>query len=114
MIDMKKLLLIVVTLALGIASAASTYHFTLQEPANFNGTSLQPGDYKIQLAGDKATLKVGKNVVEAPAKLETAERKYATTTISFNSTGPGKSITEIHVGGTKTRIIIVGAHSAGQ
>ncbi len=111
---MNKLLLTAITLALGVASAASTYRFTLQEPATFNGKALQPGDYKIQVEGDKATLKVGKSVVEAPAKLETAERKYSTTTISFDSVGPGKSITEIHVGGTKERIIIMGAHPAGQ
>lgn len=94
--------------------AANTYRFTLQEPASFNGTPLQPGDYKIQINGNKATLKVGKNIVEASAKLETAEHKYPTTTISFDDTTAKKSIIEIHVGGSSTRIVISSGRAAGQ
>ena len=113
-IDMKTFLLTGAILVLGVASAASTYRFRLQAPARFNGTSLQPGNYTIQLEGEKATLKIGKSVVEAAAKLETGERKYPITTVSFDSIGPEKSITEIDVGGTTTRIIIVGNRSARQ
>lgn len=112
---MKKVRLIFGIATLAVAAlGANTYRFTLQEPANFNGTPLRPGDYKIEINGDKATIKIGRTVVEAPAKLETAERKYPMTTISFDDTSAKKSITEIHVGGSTTRIMISSGRVAGQ
>lgn len=109
---MKKLQLAVALLTFSLTSfAANTYKFTLQEPARFNGSALQPGDYKIQVDGDKATLRVGKAVLEAPAKIETAEHKYPTTTISFDDTS---TITEIHIGGSTTRIVISSGRVTGR
>lgn len=112
---MKKLLLIFAALALTVASAAdktTTYKVTLTQPASVNGTTLQPGDYKIQVEGDKAILKTGKTVVEAPAKLQTAEHKFTATSIDYDSTKANPTINEIHIGGTTTRIIF--SSSAGQ
>lgn len=111
---MKKFLLLIVPLALTVASAEdNTYRFTLQEPATLNGTPLQPGDYKIHLEGDKAIVKIGKTVVEAPAKLQTAEHKFTATSIDFDSVNNKPAISEIHLGGTTTRIIFSGT-AAGQ
>jgi hypothetical protein len=112
---MRKLVLIFATMAIAAAgAAANTYHFRLQQPAIFSGMPLQPGDYKIQVEGGKAMLKMGKTVIEAPAQLETAEHKYPATTIDFDGTSTNKSITEIHVGGSTTRIVISGSRTAGQ
>ena len=113
---MRKLQLTLAMLTLSLMSFAggNTYHFTLQEPASFNGTALQPGDYKIAVDANKATLKIGKTVVEAPAKLETGDHKYPTTTVSFDDTASRKSITEIHIGGSRTRIVISAGRAAGQ
>jgi hypothetical protein len=113
---MKKFVLLFSTLALMVASAAeNTYHFTLQEPASVNGTALQPGDYKIQVQGDKAILKYGKKtVIEAPAKLETADHKYSDTSVDLDSANSKTRISEIHIGGTKTRIVFANGTAAGQ
>ncbi|HUA82534.1 MAG TPA: hypothetical protein VMB85_01650 [Bryobacteraceae bacterium] len=113
---MKKFVLLFSTLALMVASAAeNTYHFTLQEPASVNGTILKPGDYRIQVEGDKAILKYGKKtVIEAPAKLETAEHKYSNTSVDLDSVNNRPRISEIHLGGTKTRIIFSNSAAAGQ
>ena len=111
---MKKLVLTFATVALTVASAADTYHFTLQEPASLNGTQLKPGNYKIDIEGDKAIVKSGKTVVESPAKLETVDRKYTITTVDLDSINSKPRISEIHVGGTKARIIFSGGTAAGQ
>lgn len=114
---MKKLLLIFATLALTVASAAdktTTYKVTLTQAASVNGTTLQPGDYKIQVEGEKAILKSGKTVVEAPAKLETADHKFKATSIDYDSAKANPKINEIHFGGTTARIVFSGGTAAGQ
>lgn len=112
---MKKLIVLFAVVALSVASAAEkTYKFTLQEPATVNGTQLKPGDYKVQVEGDKATLKMGKTVIETPAKLETAQRKFSSTTVDLDSVNSKARISEIHVGGTTTRIVFSNGTAAGQ
>ena len=112
---MKKLVLTFAAVALTVASAAdNTYRFTLQEPASLNGTPLKPGNYKLEIEGDKAIIKSGKTVVESPAKLETVEHKYTLTTVDLDSINRKPRISEIHVGGTKTRIVFSGGAAAGQ
>lgn len=111
---MKRLLFAFTTFAIFVANAAeNTYKFTLQEPATLNGTQLKAGDYKVQVEGDKAILKMGKTVIEAPAKLETADHKFSSTTVDLEGTDSKAKISEIHVGGTKTKIIFGGV-AAGQ
>jgi hypothetical protein len=111
---MKKLLLISAALTLTVASAAdkTTYKVTLTQSASVNGTTLQPGDYKIQVEGEKAIITRGKTTVEAPAKLENAEHKFTATSFDYDSTKANPKINEIHIGGTTTRIIF--SSSAGQ
>ncbi len=113
---MKKLLVVFATLALALASAADkSYSITLNEPASVNGTQLKPGDYKLQVEGDKAVLKMGKKtVVEVPAKVETAERKFDTTSVAIDSTTSQPKISEIRIGGTNKRIVFSGNTAAGQ
>jgi hypothetical protein len=113
---MKKLLVVFATLALAVVSAADkTYNVSLNEPASVNGTQLKPGDYKLQVEGDKAVLKMGKKtVVESPAKVETAEHKFDTTSVTIDSSNNQAKISEIRIGGTNTRIVFSGASAAGQ
>jgi hypothetical protein len=58
-----KLMLSFGTLALAVASAASTYHFSIFQPSIFAGKELKPGDYKLEVNGDKAIVKMGKQTV---------------------------------------------------
>ena len=113
---MKKLLVMFATLALALASAADkTYHITLNEPASVSGTQLKAGDYNLQVEGDKAVLKMGKKTVaEVPAKVETAEHKFDTTSIAIDTSNSQAKISEIRIGGTTTRIVFSGGTAAGQ
>ena len=47
------------------------------------GTELKAGTYKVEVQGDKAVFKSGKDVVaQAPAKVENAKLKYSATAVS--------------------------------
>lgn len=96
------------TLAMAVASAASNYNITLFQPSMFGSTELKPGDYRIQLDGDKAVIKAGKNSVEAPVKVEEGDQKFARTSVKY-SNGDGKyHVQEIRLGGTKTTLVFTG------
>jgi hypothetical protein len=102
---LSKLLLSFGTLALAVASAASSYHFSLYQPSFVAGTELKAGDYKLEVAGDKATIKAGKHVVEANVKTETANEKFASTSVRYSTDGGKMMIQEIRLGGTNTKIV---------
>jgi len=102
---MKKILLSFGTLALAVASAASSYKVTLFQPSLVNGTELKPGEYKIELKENKAVLKNGKTSVEADIKTETADSKFSSTTVRYRN-GDGKyRVQEIRLGGTNTKLV---------
>ncbi len=102
---LSKLLLSFGTLALAIASAASSYRFSLFQPSYFAGKELKPGDYKIQLNGDKATIKVGKQMIEASVKVENGTEKFDETSVRYSDAGGKMTVQEIRLGGTNTKLI---------
>jgi len=66
-----KLLLSGCVFSLGVGLAASSYTVKIVDPTWIGQTELKPGDYKVQLEGDKAQLKMGKTVVEVPRRWKT-------------------------------------------
>src|SRR5581483_8745622 len=86
----------------GTVPSVHTYRITLGQPAVVNGTELKPGEYRLSVDTAKITLTMGKQTVEAPAKVEAAEQKFSDTAIRY----AGKTIAEIRLGGTKTRIVL--------
>ena len=97
----KNILLGFASLALAVASAASSYNVTFYEPVMINGSELKPGDYKVELKDKTAVIKQGKTVTEAPVKVENDSQKYQRTAVRMN----GMQIEEIRIGGTSTRIV---------
>jgi hypothetical protein len=89
------------SLALAFASAATSYNVTFFEPVVVNGTTLKPGEYKVEVNNDKATLKKGKTIAESPVKIESNDAKYPTTSVRL----AGTQVEEIHVGGTRTKLV---------
>ena len=98
----KKLSIGFATIALALASAATTYKVTLFQPSVVNGTELKPGDYKVEIKNDKAVIWQGKNATEVPVKVETGDAKYPTTAVRYSS---GTHVDEIRIGGTKTKLV---------
>jgi hypothetical protein len=97
----KNILLGFASLALAVASAASSYNVTFYEPVMINGSELKAGDYKLELKDKTAVIKQGKTVTEAPVKVENDSQKYQRTAVRLN----GMQVEEIRIGGTSTRIV---------
>jgi uncharacterized protein (DUF2141 family) len=98
----KNVLLGFATVALAVASAASSYHVTFYLPVTINGAQLQAGDYKLELKDDNtAILKQGKTVTEARVKVENDSQKYSRNTVRVN----GSQVEEIRLGGTSKRLV---------
>ena len=101
-----KLLLCAATVALGIATTATTYaasgyKVSLPEKMWVGSTELKPGDYRVEVNGNQATFKMGKDSIQVPATVETAPTKFNFTEIAASES----KLQEIHVGGTNTKIV---------
>src|ERR1700686_2531985 len=90
-------------LAVAVASAASPYNVDLSSSTWVGQTQLKPGQYKVDVEGDKAVFKSGKSTVaEAPATAQQNSQKYSSTTLLTTSA----KLQEIHVVGTYVRIVL--------
>ena len=99
---------------LGVAAGAfagPVYHVKLTEPSVINGSTLKPGDYRVEVNNDTATIREGRHVFEAPVKVETSPTKFDTTAVLYHradatpSAGakPGEELMQvesIRIGGT--------------
>jgi hypothetical protein len=103
----RKVALCFAVIALAVASAKS-YNVTLAEKAETGNTELKPGDYKVEVKGDKAFLTSGKINAESPVKVETADRKYDSTSVKYSTADGKMRIQEIHLGGTRTKLVFTG------
>ncbi len=88
-------------------AAAHSYSVTLFEKATFGNTELAPGAYKIEVADQKAIIRQGKTQSESAVKVEEAAAKYETTSIRLGNKDGKMRIEEIHIGGTKTKLIVM-------
>jgi len=88
-------------LALGLASAAESHNVDLKKSVTIGSAQLEPGRYRVEMQGDKAVFKSGKNVVEVPATLGKSDQKFGTTGIV--TVGP--KLVEIDLGGTSDKIL---------
>jgi len=110
---MKKLIVLFALFAL-VAGFAGTvpvpgpsYHVKLLRTTVVKDTVLQAGEYRLNLNKDTATLVNGKVSVEVPVKVETADFKFDTTAIRYTEHDGKNVMSEIRVGGTKTKVIFI-------
>jgi uncharacterized protein YacL (UPF0231 family) len=93
-------------LAAGLAVAsAKTYAIDLFQPAMLGSTELKPGHYTVAVDGEKAVLRNGKLEGEAAVKMEDADQKYDRTSVVLLNSGGQMHIQEIHIGGTKMKLV---------
>jgi len=104
-----KLMLGACVFALGIATAASTYHVRIADPTWVGTTELKPGEYDIKVDGDKITFKQGKNVVAVSAKVETNASKFSGTQMDIKTENGQAKLKELDLGGTKSKIMLADA-----
>jgi hypothetical protein len=88
-----------------MAGAAPVYKVTLTEPAVIAGSVVKPGDYRIVVNGDKATLTMGKTSLEVPVKVESGKQKFHYTSVECRMDGGQNMLDDIQVGGTSTILV---------
>src|SRR4051812_29156302 len=101
----KKVLLSFATLALAVASAASSHKLVLFRDAEVNGKLLKAGEYKLEVKDGTAVIKGSKETVEAPIKVETADSKFSSTSVRFDTGSSNATVQEIRIGGTNTKLV---------
>lgn len=102
---MNKILLLCATLTMAIATA-STHRIVFYEDATLNGKQLKAGEYKMEIDGDKISLKKGKTSVDASVKVEQAGEKFSTTTVRYGTEAGKYKVQEIRVGGTSIKVLV--------
>ncbi|MEO8131950.1 MAG: hypothetical protein ABJF23_10635 [Bryobacteraceae bacterium] len=101
----KKAIFAFATFAIAVASAASSYRLTVFEPSVLNGTELKPGEYKLEVKDNTAVITRGKQVIEAPVKIETVPAKFGATSVRYTNGNGKQSVDEIRLGGTNTKLV---------
>lgn len=107
----KKIVMVLALLAL-VASAGTVpvgghYRITLDRPSVVKGTVLKAGDYRMTVGDAKViiTTDTGKNPIEVPVKLVSAEKKYGETVIGYVTENGKDAVMEIRLGGTTTKVV---------
>lgn len=100
----KKLVVCLALVGLAVASGKS-YSVNVFVPVTVGSTELKPGEYKLELMGDKAVISRGKVSVESPVKVVTEEKAFPRTSMKLTEAGGKTKIDEIRLGGQKTRVV---------
>jgi hypothetical protein len=88
-------------------AASNTYRVQIAQDSVVAGKTLKAGDYKIELQNNLAVIKQGKQAIEVPAHSESVTKNFASTEIEYIS----NKIQEIHVGGSRTKIVFDAANA---
>jgi hypothetical protein len=104
-----KLSLCVATLALGVASAASSYTVHLDSDLQAGPAQLKAGNYKVEVADNQAIFKQGKTSTPVPATVEKTAKAFKYTSMDTDST----NLESISLGGTNMKIVFTSAKSSG-
>lgn len=107
----KKFMLTFAAAALMVVSAAEKHNITLFQPSTVNGTELAPGEYRMELDGEKLTLSKGKQKVEANVKTEQADSKFSSTSVRYANADGKYTVQEIRLGGTNRKLVFGGAQA---
>ena len=100
-------------LAATAADSAKSYRVKFFEKSNIGGTELQPGEYRVEVNGGMATIKAGKQIVEAPVKVEDSTAKTSSTTVRYSKENGKYKVEEIRIGGTNTKLVFSQGGGAG-
>ena len=88
------------------ADPSKSYRITLREVAKIGTVELRPGNYTLVFDAPKVRLTEldSGRAVELEAKIESVDKKFDTTEIHSTQADGVRTIYEIRLGGSKTRI----------
>jgi len=104
---MKKTLFLSAVLCLSTFAFAGTkkYEISLATPAKAGSVELAPGNYKVQVDGDKAIFTDSRNKsFTVPVKVETEKMKFNSTAVESGEKSGQQVIEAIDLGGTNTKV----------
>ena len=101
-----KILLAMALAAVGAAAATKSYSLTLFGPDTVGNTELKQGTYRIEVSDQKLVIHNGKQATEVPVKVETNGARYPETTVRLEVVNGVRRVSEIHLGGTRTRLVL--------
>jgi hypothetical protein len=100
--NLKRLMLGMGTVALAVASAATSYDVELTQPTWVGTTQLKAGAYKLTMQGSTAVFSTGKKpVAEAPVSVLKGDHKVSATEVETADS----QIKEVRLGGTNSRVM---------
>ena len=99
------ILALVAAMAGSIPVKGLNYKVTLSQPAVVMGTALKAGEYRLNVTDGKVTFTLDKESHAIPAKIETNGSKYFSDQVRYEQDGDKVKISEICLGGTKTRLV---------
>lgn len=99
------ILAVVVAFAGTVPAPGGSYRITFTQPSVLKGVEFKPGDYRLNIMTDKVTIVNGKNTVDVAAKVETGDQKFDRTAIRYVTEAGKAVVSEIRVGGTKTKLL---------
>ena len=103
---MKLLAGIVACISMGLAAGAeSRYTVTIGEQVEIGGQSLKPGEYRVEVEGNKATLKGAGKSVETAVRVVEGDAKFPRTSMRYDVAGGKYRLEQIQIGGTRTTLI---------
>lgn len=109
----KRLLLIPLFIgAAAFMQAATIYKITLPDSVIADGQVLKAGEYKVEVTGNVATFRSGKNSTDVKVKSEAGDNKYSSTSVRYSQESGRNNLQEIHVGGTKVKLVMDSAKPA--
>jgi hypothetical protein len=104
----------VLAMAAGLAAAGpKSYNLKLFQKSTLAGKTLSPGDYRVEIVDQKAVIRSGRTVVEAPVTVETGDSKYKTSYVRLVGGGDAPRIETIKLGGTNLRLVFNTDAAAG-
>ena len=96
----------ILSVAATAIAAAATYKVSLPVDVTIDGQQLKAGEYRIDVDQDTATLQKGKVKVATKVRTETVDKKIDGTTVRYvKADGMQYNVSEIRIGGTKTKLI---------
>jgi hypothetical protein len=98
-------LALVAAMAGNVPVNGPTYKVTLTQPAVVMGTALKAGEYRLNVHAGTVTFAIDKESHAIPAKVEMNRSKYFVDQIQYDKDGDRIKISEICLGGTKTRLV---------
>lgn len=97
--------MILAVLSLSAVASAKSHTVTFFQQSIVGGVEFQPGEYKLELNGTKVVIGNGKKRVEVEVRVETADRKYSSTSVRYRNGDGNYRVQEIRLGGANTKLV---------